>query len=307
MQLTNDMGIAIAERRGVRLTSPDRPVLADTNVTKAQLVAYYEAVAARMLPHIERRALSLVRVPHGQRPFFQKHDSGGFPEVMKHVQITLKESEKEDHFYVDDLSGIIGGVQMSTLEFHIWGSRIDRLEQPDRIIFDIDPDEGLGFAHVRDAARFIRSTLKDWGLESFPMVTGGKGIHVIAPLTPRAEWPEVKAFCHYLANWLGETEPDQFTSNIRKEKRKGRMFVDYLRNERGSTAIAPFSTRARPGVPCAVPVGWDELDSLSAANAFTLEGAADKAREPDPWPDYFKLRQSVTQAMIDKVPDELKK
>jgi bifunctional non-homologous end joining protein LigD len=300
MQLTDDMGIAVAERLGVKLTNPTRAVLPDEAVTKARIVAYYEAVAERMLPHIERRALSLVRVPHGQRPFFQKHDSGGFPDVMKHVQIKLKESEDEDHFYVTDLAGIVGGVQMSTLEFHIWGSRIDKLEQPDRIIFDIDPDEGLDFGNVRDAARHIRDLLQHWGLESFPMVTGGKGIHVIAPLTPRAAWPEVKAFCRFLADYLAESEPDRFTANIRKEKRTGRMFVDYLRNERGSTAIAPFSTRARPGIPCAVPVSWDELDALGHANAFSLETAAAKAKEGDPWPGYFKLRQSITKAMLDK-------
>jgi len=300
MQFTDDMGIAVAEREKVRLTSPTRPVLPDETVTKGQIVAYYDAVAERMLPHIQRRALSLVRVPHGSKPFFQKHDSGGFPEVMKHVNIQLKESENEDHFYVTDLAGLIGGVQMSTLEFHIWGSRIDKLEQPDRIVFDIDPDESLDFSNVRDAARHIRDVLEDWGLQSVPMVTGGKGIHVIAPLTARAEWPEVKAFCHYLADQLAETEPDQFTANIRKEKRKGRMFVDYLRNERGATAVAPFSTRARPGIPCAVPVAWDELDELPHANVFTLETAAAKAKESDPWPDYFKLKQSITKAMLEK-------
>ncbi|MGV3491263.1 MAG: non-homologous end-joining DNA ligase [Devosia sp.] len=307
MKLTDDMGIAIAERLGVRLTSPTRPVLPDETVTKGQIVAYYDAVAERMLPHIEKRALSLVRVPHGSKPFFQKHDSGGFPDVLKRVNITLKESEKEDHFYVTDLSGLIGGVQMSTLEFHIWGSRIDELETPDRIIFDIDPDDGLDFGNVRDAARFIRDALGDLGLKSFPMVTGGKGIHVIAPLTPRVEWPEVKAFCHWFADWLGDTEPERFTSNIRKEKRKGRMFVDYLRNERGATAVAPFSTRGRKGVPCAVPVGWDELDKLKAANVFTLETAAERAKSPDPWPDYFALRQSITKEMLAKVPEELLK
>lgn len=300
MKLTDDMGIAIAEREKVRLTSPNRAVLPDETVTKGQIVAYYDAVAERMLPHISRRALSLVRVPHRQKPFFQKHDSGGFPDVMKHVDIKLKESDDESHFWIDDLAGLIGGVQMSTLEFHIWGSRIDTLEQPDRIIFDIDPDEGLDFGNVRDAARHIRDVLKDWGLESVPMVTGGKGIHVIAPLTPRAEWPEVKAFCHFLADHLAETEPDQFTSNIRKEKRKGRMFVDYLRNERGATAVAPFSTRARPGIPCAVPVAWDELDALKHANVFSLEAAAAMAKERDPWPEYFTVRQSITKAMLEK-------
>jgi len=307
MKLTDDMGIAVAEKLGVRLTSPTRPVLPGETVTKGQFVAYYDAVATRMLPHIEKRALSLVRVPHGSKPFFQKHDSGGFPDVMKKVDIQLKESERADHFYVEDLSGLIGGVQMSSLEFHIWGSRIDKLETPDRIVFDIDPDEGLEFSHVRDAARFIRDALSELGLTSFPMVTGGKGIHVIAPLTPRVEWPEVKAFCHWFADWLGETEPERFTSNIRKEKRKGRMFVDYLRNERGATAIAPFSTRGRAGVPCAVPVGWDELDELKAANAFTLETAADRVAGPDPWEGYFGVRQSITKPMMERVPEKLLK
>ena len=298
---TDDMGVAVAERLGVKLTNPSRPVLPGETVTKGQIVAYYDAVAERMLPHIERRALSLVRVPHGQRPFFQKHDSGGFPDTLKHVQIDLKESEKEDHFYVTDVAGLAGGVQMSTLEFHIWGSRIDKLEKPDRIIFDIDPDEGLDFAEVRDAARHIRDVLGVLGLQTFPMVTGGKGIHVIAPLKPKLEWPEVKAFCHAFADMLEATQPEHFTANIRKVQRKGRMFVDYLRNERGSTAIAPFSTRAKPGIPCAVPVAWDELDAIKAANIFSLTAAAERAAAPDPWPEYFKLTQTITRKMIDAV------
>lgn len=306
MTLTDDMGIAAAERLGVKLTSPTREVLADSPVTKGQLVAYYEAVAERMLPHIERRALSLVRVPHGSRRFFQKHDTGGFPDAMQRVEIELKESDKLSHFYVTDLAGIVAGVQMSTLEFHIWGSHIETLEQPDRIIFDIDPDEGLDFKLVREAAARIRDVLAEWGLDSYPMVTGGKGIHVIAPLRPVTEWPVVKLFCRTFAQKLEDNEPERFTANIRKVERKGRMFVDYLRNERGATAIAPFSTRARPGSPCAVPVSWDELATLGAANLFTIEAAADRARQPDPWPDYFALTQSITMGMVESVAGPLK-
>jgi bifunctional non-homologous end joining protein LigD len=305
MKLTDDMGIAVAERLGVRLTSPTRPVLPDETVTKGQIVAYYDAVAERMLPHVEKRALSLVRVPHGSKPFFQKHDTGGFPDDMKRAEIALKESERQDHFYVDDLAGIVGGVQMSTLEFHIWGSRLEKLEQPDRIIFDIDPDEDLDFGAVCSAARHIRDTLGEWQLRSYPMVTGGKGIHVIAPLRPFAEWPQVKLFCRSLAQRLEETAPERFTANIRKVERRGRMFVDYLRNERGATAISPFSTRARPGVPCAVPVSWDELQSLKAANMFSLETAADRAGEPDPWPDYFEQEQTITADMVDAAAAQL--
>lgn len=306
MKLTDDMGIAVAARLGVRLTSPDREALPDGGVTKGQLVAYYDAVAERMLPHIEKRALSLVRVPRGSKPFFQKHDTGGFPDTMKRVAIELKESDKEDHFYVVDLAGILAGVQMSTLEFHIWGSHIDTLEQPDRIIFDIDPDEGLDFKVTREAARHIREVLGEWGLESFPMVTGGKGIHVIAPLQPVTEWPLVKLFCRTFAQKLEDNEPDSFTANIRKVERKGRMFVDYLRNERGATAIAPFSTRARPGAPCAVPVSWDELETLKAANLFKIDAAAAKVQEPDPWVGYFDLTQSITKGMVEAVAGPLK-
>jgi len=223
------------------------------------------------------------------------------------VQIKLKEAEDEDHFYITDVAGLAGGVQMSTLEFHIWGSRIDKLEKPDRIIFDIDPDEGLDFSNVRDAARHMRDLLGALGLETFPMVTGGKGIHVIAPLKPKLEWPEIKTFCRAFADMLEDTEPEHFTANIRKVQRKGRMFVDYLRNERGSTAIAPFSTRAKPGIPCAVPVAWDDLDTIKAANIFDLAAAAERAAAPDPWPNYFKLTQTITKKMIAAVEAQKKR
>ena len=301
--LTDEEGIAVAERLGVRLTSPDRVVFPGQGVTKSEIVAYYEAVAKRMLPHIVNRPLSLVRCPQGRAKycFFQKHASGGFPSQLKDVPIEEKDGKSEDYMYAQDLSGIIAGVQMNSLEFHIWGSRIADVEKPDRIIFDIDPDEGLPFAEVRAAARHIRQGLEKLGLKTFPLVTGGKGIHVIAPLRPTRDWPEVKAFCKAFAQQLAADEPDRFTATMSKAKRKGRMFIDYLRNERGSTAIAPFSTRSREGAPCAVPVTWDELETLEAANLFSLEAAAAHAAGPDPWPDYFKLSQSITDKMLKAV------
>jgi bifunctional non-homologous end joining protein LigD len=154
---------------------------------------------------------------------------------------------------------------------------------------------------VRTAAMDIRDALGKWGLESFPMVTGGKGIHVIAPLRAITEWPSVKDFCHGFADHLERTQPDRFTSNIRKAARKGRMFVDYLRNERGSTAIGPFSTRARKGCPVAVPVSWKEVETLERGNGFSLETAAARAHEKDPWPNYFELSQAITKPMVEKV------
>ncbi|HHY48198.1 MAG TPA: DNA ligase D [Alphaproteobacteria bacterium] len=303
MNLTDEMGIKAAQRLGVKLSSPDRLAYPDDGITKARLVAYYAAVAERMLQYVAERPLSLVRAPSGVggERFFQKHDKGTFPDEIKRIPIKEKlEAETKDHMYVTDAAGLVALVQMNTLEFHIWGARISNVEKAERIIFDIDPDEGLDFAAVRAAARSIREALGNWGLKSFPMLTGGKGIHVIAPLRAITEWPLIKDFCHAFADRLEQTQPDRFTSNIRKVKRKGRMFVDYLRNERGATAIAPFSTRARAGCPCAVPISWDELDSFDRANVFTLELAARRAREKDPWPDYFELGQSITRSMVEK-------
>ena len=302
VELTDAMGIAAAKAVGVALTHPER-LEYPTGPTKAQLVAYYASVAERMLPHIVNRPLSLVRSPHGGigHTFFQKHESGGFPEQLRSVPIPEKDGGTADYMYVDGPDGIIAGVQMNTLEFHIWGSRNDDLERPDRIIFDIDPDEGLDFAATRRAAIDFRDKLEALGLKTYAMVTGGKGIHVIAPLKPTLEWPEVKAFCRGFAEQVAADEPDRFTANIRKVNRKGRMFVDYLRNERGSTAIAPFSTRAREGAPCAVPVGWDEIATLDRANGFSIGEAAARAQAPDPWPDYFKLKQAITPKMLKAV------
>ncbi len=298
--LTDRMGIAAAADAGVRLTSPDRVVFPRQGVTKAHLVAYYADVAGRMLPFLADRPLSLVRCPQGGAGdcFYQKHDSGGFPEQVKRLAIIQKGGETEDYFYIDSAAGLFAATQMNTLEFHVWGSRRDRLEKPERVVFDIDPDAGLDFAAVRAAALDIRAALAACGLESFPMVTGGKGIHVIAPLRRVGDWPSVKAFSKAFAQRLADGEPDRFVANMSKARRKGRLFIDYLRNERGATAICPWSTRAREGAPCAVPVGWDEVGTLERANQFSIEQAAARAGQPDPWPGYFTLSQSITAAML---------
>ena len=237
----------------------------EQGITKSELIDYYEAVADLMLPHLANRPLSLVRCPQAPsgKCFFQKHDTGGFPEAMHHVMIAESAGEKEQYFYVDDLAGIVAGVQMGVLEFHIWGSRVDQVEKPDRIVFDLDPDVGLGFEDVRRAAFDLRDRLAAIGLTTFPMLSGGKGFHIIAPLTRRAEWPEVKAFCRGFAVMLGEEAPERYVANMSKAKRKGRIFVDYLRNERGSTAIAPYSTRAREGAPVAAPITWKEVKTVA--------------------------------------------
>jgi bifunctional non-homologous end joining protein LigD len=297
MEETHDLqqeGEHVAEKLGVRLTSPDRVVYPGQGISKAQLVAYYEHVADAMLPHIKARPLSLVRCPQGRTRhcFFQKHDTGGFPEQLKSKPIAEKDGDKQDYFYVQDLAGLVAGTQMNVLEWHIWGSHFATLEQPDRLVFDIDPDEALDFSAIASAAIDIRDRLSDQGLKSFPMVSGGKGIHVIVPLRPEVQWPEAKAFCKGFAQQLAADEPDRFTANLSKASRKGRLFIDYLRNERGSTAICPWSVRSREGAPVAVPVEWDEVPKLKAANGFSLAGAMERAGDR-PWPNYFRQKQAL--------------
>ena len=291
-------------KAGVRLTHPARVLFPSQGLSKGDLAAYYEAAADLMLPHIEKRPLSLVRCPSGsgKKCFFQKHDTGGFPDAMRRVPIVEASGAKSSYFYVTDLAGLIAGVQMGVLEFHVWGARIDEVEKPDRLVFDLDPDVGLGFEHVRRAAVDVRDRLAALGLKSFALLTGGKGIHVVAPLSRRAAWPDVKAFAKGFAAALAADAGDRYVANMAKAKRKGLIFVDYLRNERGSTAIAPYSTRARDGAPVATPVGWDELDAVAAANAFTVRSMQERVRRiGDPWPGYFDVGQSITKSMLQAV------
>lgn len=259
----------------VTITNPDRVIFPESKITKGDLAAYYHAVRSLLLPWLGRHPVSLVRCPQGRGKhcFFQKHDSGSFGDHVHHVPIREKDGGTEDYLYVDDSEGVLACVQMGTIEFHVWGSLVDDIEKPDRLIFDLDPDEGLDFADVKKAAKDIRTMLSDIGLVSFPMLSGGKGIHVIVPLRPEAEWPAVKDFAHRFAEALAQREPDRFVANMAKAKRVGRIFIDYLRNQRGSTAVVPYSARARENAPVAVPIAWSELDDFGKAGAFTIRDA----------------------------------
>ena len=280
------VGTSRGEVAGVRLSHPDKVLFPKQGLTKSDLATYYEAIAERMLPQISDHPLSLVRCPQGRgsKCFFQKHDQGGFPAGLKTIAITESSGTRASYFYVDTLAGLIAGVQVGVLEFHIWGCRRDRLEQPDRLVFDLDPDEALNFAEVNRAAVNVRDRLLALGLRSWAMVTGGKGIHVVVPLARRNEWDEVKIFARGFARQLAEEEPARFIAKASKASRTGRIFIDWLRNDRGSTAISPYSTRAREGAPVAMPVSWDELGGLTAANVFTITNAPQRVRDlPDPW------------------------
>ncbi len=295
-----------AEVAGVRLSNPEKVLFPSQGLTKSDLASYYEIAAERMLAQVGNRPLSLVRCPQGRasKCFFQKHDQGGFPDAMKTVEITEGSGEVESYYYVDGLAGLIAGVQMGVLEFHVWACHRDRLEQPDRLVFDLDPDEALTFSEVRRAAVEVRDRLEALGLKTWPLLTGGKGIHVVAPLARRAGtgWEEFKIFARSFARKLADDEPARFIAKSSKASRKGRIFIDWLRNDRGSTAIGPYSTRAREGAPVAMPVAWEELDEFNAANIFTVTNAASHlGNSTDPWAEMAKTTQSLTKAMIAKM------
>jgi bifunctional non-homologous end joining protein LigD len=265
-----------APQSDVKISSRDRVIFPDSKMTKGQLADYYAAVAPILLPWLANRPISLVRCPQGRAKqcFFQKHDAGSFGAHVHHVDIREKDGSTEPYLWIDDADGVLACVQMGTIEFHGWGSRVEDVEKPDRLVFDLDPDEGLDFAKVKKAAEDLKEHLADLGLTSFPMLTGGKGVHVIVPLTPQAEWPAAKSFAERFARALAQAEPERFTANLKKAERKGRIFIDYLRNQRGSTAVMPYVARARPGAPVSVPLSWSELRDADNAQLFSVRDAA---------------------------------
>ncbi|WP_018235530.1 DNA ligase D [Ensifer sp. BR816] len=289
---------------GVRISHPDRILFQGQGITKIDLARYYAVVAERMLPLVAGHPLSLVRCPQGgqRHCFYQKHASDGFPDDIREVPIEESSGGTENYMYVRDPKGLVAAVQMGTLEFHIWGATIDRLETPDRLVFDFDPDPSVDFKTVKSAAIALRDELADIGLQSFALVTGGKGVHVVVPLVRRAAWDDAKSFAKAVAQNIADRDPDHFVATMSKAKRKGRIFIDWLRNERGATAIAPYSSRAREGGPIATPVGWDELERLDAANTFRIGDILERIEAgTDPWREIGKVKQSLTKKMLDSV------
>lgn len=259
----------------VKISNRSRVIFPDSGQTKGDLADYYASIAPLMLPFAAFRPVSLVRCPQGRarKCFFQKHDSGSFGEHVHHVPIAEKKGGTEDYLYVEDAAGLLACVQMGTIEFHGWGARSTEVEEPDRMVFDLDPDEGLDFGDVKQAAKDIRKKLADLGLTSFAMLSGGKGVHVVVPLTPGHSWEEHKDFSKRFAEALSMAEPERFVATMSKAKRKGKIFIDYLRNQRGSTAVVPYSARAREGAPVAVPISWKELDDFANAQPFSISDA----------------------------------
>ncbi|HVM37898.1 MAG TPA: DNA ligase D [Sphingomicrobium sp.] len=263
---------ATAESFGVKISNPERIVYPEDGLTKKDLADYYAGIEALMMVDAARRPITLIRCPQGRgkKCFFQKHDSGAFGEHVKQIAIEEKKGDVQDYLWFEDVRGLLTCVQMGTIEFHGWGSRTDKVEYPDRLVFDLDPDVGLDFERVKDAALRLRALLGDLGLTTFPLLSGGKGIHVVVPLDASADWPTVKSFAERFTRAIAQAEPEMFTANIRKVERKGRIFLDWLRNQRGATAVLPYSARAREGAPVAAPIAWEEIDQYGGGNHFSI-------------------------------------
>jgi len=279
----------------VRITHPERIVYTSAKVSKGDVAEYYRAIAPWMLGELANRPLSLVRCPGGAEAtcFFQKHYLESLGAGVKSVRLKQKDAD-EDYIYVDDAEGLLALVQMNTLEFHPWGSRIDVPELPDRLVFDLDPDEGISWPKIVAAARDVRARLRETGLESFVRLTGGKGLHVVAPINRGPTWLQLKHFCESFADAMVAHRPQTYVATMSKAKRTDRIFIDWLRNARGSTSVTSWSLRARPGAPVAVPLRWEDLGRIKGSNAFDLRSAAQRAKRlrSDPWADIYALDQS---------------
>jgi len=288
------------EIAGVHLTHPDRVLYADQGITKRELALYYKAIANWILPHVENRPLTLLRCPegYGKACFYQRHTRNVVHGAIHSISIRDGKASAA-YLYIDSLSGLIALVQMGVLEIHTWGSRKDRLERPDRLIFDLDPDPSLPWRRLKEAGETLRSLLSDLGLKAFVKTTGGKGLHIVVPIAPKQDWEFAKDFSKSIAERMVQMMPDRYIATMSKARRAGKIFIDYLRNARTASAVCAYSPRARSGAPVSMPVHWRELTEDVRAK-FTLRNVPEHLahRAQDPWADYDRSRVSLSKAML---------
>ncbi len=280
-----------AQVAGVRLSTPERVYFPEIGVTKSELASYYERVAERVLPGLVHRPLSLVRCPEGREGgcFYQRHADRGIPASVPRVVV---KKGRAPYAMVDDLRSLVELVAVGVLEFHVWGARADRLDRPDLVIVDLDPDPAVPWRDVADAALALRELFRALDLVPFVRTTGGKGLHVVVPLVRRSTWEEARAFAQGVAYQLVRASPDRFTARMSKTGRRGKIFLDTFRNAPEATAIATWSVRARPGAPVAAPLAWEELEEGERPRA-SLRDAPARLQRPDPWADFEASRRPL--------------
>ncbi|CAM4186207.1 DNA ligase D [Vreelandella rituensis] len=289
---------------GVRLTHPDRILFPEQGLTKLDLARYYEDIQDWILPHLARRPLSLVRCPQGRTDecFFQKHPRSAIPDSVPRVKIPEKQGSA-DYLYVESAADLVGLVQAGALEIHPWGSHIDDIDHPDILVFDLDPSPGVNWKEVLRVAGTLRDRLESLGMQSFVRTTGGKGLHLVVPLVPEADWEQAKAFARAVAQLHANDDPERLTTQSSKTRREGLLFIDYLRNGRGNTAVASYSVRARQGAPVAVPVRWDELNAGLRADRYSVSNLRRRlaALREDPWEGFLDAARPINTKLLKAV------
>jgi bifunctional non-homologous end joining protein LigD len=283
----------------VKVTNPDRVVDPGTGLTKLHLVRYYESVAQWILPHLKDRPVSLVRAPDGIAGplFFQKHPESKMPGLR-----VLDRALWPNHnalLAIDDVDALMAAAQMNTIELHTWNSTTGSIDEPDRVIFDLDPGEGVTWAQLQEAAVLTRTMLTALGLQSWLKTSGGKGLHVVVPLAPRLRYEIVKGFSQAVVQHMARTIPQRFVAKAGGGNRIGKIFIDWIRNGHGQTTAAAFSARARPGMGVSMPVAWDDLQGLKGGAQWTIGTARESLsfQQSDPWADYWSAKQPLAPAM----------
>ena len=278
---------------GIKISNPDKVQFKKSGITKKEVALYYQKIAPRMMPYLKDRLISTIRCPSSIAGdcFFKKHlESNNVGLGM--IKIPSKNRDrKEDYYYVKDISGVIFEVQMNTIEFHIWGCRAKQLNKPDIMVFDLDPDEGLGLEAVRQGVKDLKKILDQLGLVSFLKTSGGKGYHVVVPVTA-SNWDMFKDFAKNIVNVMVEKWPEKYTNNVRKINRKGRIFIDWIRNTKTATSVAPYSLRIKKDATISMPINWYELDKV-APDSINIQEAIKRLKRKDPWEQFFAISQKI--------------
>lgn len=270
----------------IELTNPDKVIFKNPKVTKKDIFNYYEKVTERMLPFIENRLISTIRLPDGAGgiPFYKKHFENleGYLGVKK---LRSSGDNRTDYYYIKDINGVMQEVQMNSYEFHIWGSKVDDVNHADMLVFDLDPDENLSLSKLREGVKDLKKILDGYNLESFLKTSGGKGYHIVVPLRSKTTWKNARSIARNLAKLMEATWPDKYTSNMKKSKRKGKIFIDWVRNIKGATSVAPYSLRLRKKATVSMPIKWSELDKVKP-DEITIDKAIKRLKNCDPWKNF---------------------
>lgn len=275
------------KKEEINITHPEKIIYKNPKITKGEVIKYYELVASRMLPFIRNRILSTKKCPEGidGNIFFKKHLEPN-RDGIKMIKLPSAKDKKDDYYYIVNEKGLLNEANMNSIEFHVWGSNIKKIESPDIMVFDLDPDELLNIDIVRGGVKDLKKILDELKLKSYLKTSGGKGYHIVVPIKTKISWEEFRGIAKNIAKLMENKWPDKYTSNMRKEKRKGKIFIDWARNTKGATSIAPYSLRARKNAPISIPIKWSELDKIKP-NDITIKEAVKRLKRKDPWEDFF--------------------